>query len=41
MSGDAAEPTALRRVFGTGSLVMFGLAYLVPLTVFTALLQKS
>ncbi|MBB4614173.1 APC family permease [Novosphingobium taihuense] len=26
---------ALRRVFGTGSLVMFGLAYLVPLTVFT------
>ncbi len=35
VSGDAAEPTALRRVFGTGSLVMFGLAYLVPLTVFT------
>lgn len=29
------EHAAMRRVFGTWSLVMFGLAYLVPLTVFT------
>lgn len=34
-SGHAAGQMALRRVFGTASLVMFGLAYLVPLTVFT------
>lgn len=33
--GAVPDQTALRRVFGTGSLVMFGLAYLVPLTVFT------
>jgi putrescine importer len=33
--GADMDQTALRRVFGTGSLVMFGLAYLVPLTVFT------
>src|SRR5688572_7105463 len=29
------EGARLERVFGTASLVMFGLAYLVPLTVFT------
>lgn len=34
-SSDAAETAKLDRVFGTASLVMFGLAYLVPLTVFT------
>lgn len=31
----AEDEPKLERVFGTGSLVMFGLAYLVPLTVFT------
>ena len=36
ISGPApADTTHLRRVFGVGSLVFFGLAYLVPLTVFT------
>jgi putrescine importer len=34
-SSDAADTAKLDRVFGTTSLVMFGLAYLVPLTVFT------
>jgi amino acid transporter len=34
-SSDASNTAKLDRVFGTASLVMFGLAYLVPLTVFT------
>jgi amino acid transporter len=34
-SSDAPDTAKLDRVFGTASLVMFGLAYLVPLTVFT------
>jgi putrescine importer len=34
-SSDAPDNAKLDRVFGTTSLVMFGLAYLVPLTVFT------
>jgi putrescine importer len=34
-SSDASDTAKLDRVFGTASLVMFGLAYLVPLTVFT------
>src|SRR6185503_18174535 len=34
-SSAAADTARLDRVFGTASLVMFGLAYLVPLTVFT------
>jgi putrescine importer len=29
------EPRQLRRILGTGGLIAFGLAYLVPLTVFT------
>lgn len=34
-AGGPAEGAQLRRVFGIGSLIFFGLAYLVPLTVFT------
>lgn len=30
-----SAPQELRRILGTGALVLFGLAYLVPLTVFT------
>lgn len=34
-NNDGASPTTLKRVLGTPSLVIFGLAYMLPLTVFT------
>lgn len=35
LQSSKGDETAMKRVLGTPSLVMFGLAYLVPLTVFT------
>ncbi|MUL83013.1 MULTISPECIES: APC family permease [unclassified Mycolicibacterium] len=35
LSSDPNEPTQLRRVLGVPGLVLFGLVYMVPLTVFT------